>query len=91
MPRPYLTASQVAKLLQLNVETVYALITREGLPATRIGRGWRFDESEVRRWFYKRRDETEITGHTARGRDHGSQTVTTTKSGQPTSAGVLEP
>jgi excisionase family DNA binding protein len=52
--RPYLTAHQVAELLQLNIETVYALITREGLPATRVGRRWRFDESRVRRWFDER-------------------------------------
>ncbi len=59
MRQPYLTAYQVAELLQLNVETVYALITREGLPATRVGRRWRFDETRVRRWFHERCNETE--------------------------------
>ncbi len=59
MSRPYLTAHQVAELLQLNVETVYALITREGLPATRVGRRWRFDESRVRGWFHQRCNKTE--------------------------------
>jgi len=56
--QPYLTAYQVAELLQLNVETVYALVTREGLPATRVARKWRFDESRVRRWFDERCNET---------------------------------
>jgi len=51
MSGSYLTAYQVAELLQLSVETVYALITREGLPATRVGRRWRFDETRVPEWF----------------------------------------
>ncbi|MFQ5412756.1 MAG: helix-turn-helix domain-containing protein, partial [Phycisphaerae bacterium] len=54
MSGSYLTAYQVAELLQLSVETVYALITREGLPATRVGRRWRFDETCVRKWFDER-------------------------------------
>ncbi|MCP4594778.1 MAG: helix-turn-helix domain-containing protein [bacterium] len=62
MSLPYLTAHQVAELLQLNVETVYALITRAGLPATRIGRRWRFDESRVRKWFHEHCSEAENTG-----------------------------
>ena len=58
MNRSYLTAYQVAELLQLSVETVYALITREGLPATRVGRRWRFDETGVRKWFDEHCNET---------------------------------
>ncbi|MFQ5491672.1 MAG: helix-turn-helix domain-containing protein, partial [Phycisphaerae bacterium] len=54
MSGSYLTACQVAELLQLSVETVYALITREALPATRVGRRWRFDETRVRKWFDER-------------------------------------
>lgn len=57
MSGSYLTAYQVAELLQLSVETVYALITREGLPATRVGRRWRFDETRVREWFDERRNQ----------------------------------
>jgi len=58
MSGSYLTAYQVAELLQLSVETVYALITREGLPATRVGRRWRFDETHVRKWFDERGNRT---------------------------------
>jgi excisionase family DNA binding protein len=50
MPESLLTASEVAKLLRLNVETVYTLIATKGLPAAKIGSQWRFEESRVRAW-----------------------------------------
>ncbi len=50
----FLTASQVADLLQLNVETVYRLIANDRLPATRIGRTWRFEAEQVLQWFRTR-------------------------------------
>ena len=37
MLEPYLTAVEVAELLKLNTDTVYALIAKEGFPATKIG------------------------------------------------------
>ena len=55
MQDQYLTARQVAELLQLNVETVYALVGKRQLPATRIGNRWRFEASEVREWFKNHR------------------------------------
>jgi excisionase family DNA binding protein len=55
MLRPFLTARQVAELFQINVETVYDLIARDGLPATKLGGSWRFDEAELRTWFRTRR------------------------------------
>ncbi len=70
MSGSYLTAYQVAELLQLSVETVYALITREGLPATRVGRRWRFDETRVRKWFDERRHRS--TGATIASRRPGA-------------------
>ena len=50
MTEPLLTASEVAQLLKLNVETVYTLIRTSGLPAAKIGSQWRFVESDLRRW-----------------------------------------
>ena len=61
----FLTARDVAELLQLNIETVYDLIAREGLPATKLGGSWRFDESELREWFKAHRTST-LEGGTAR-------------------------
>ena len=54
MPEPALTAAEVARLLKLNVETVYTLIRKDGLPAARIGGQWRFSEEKVRAWFEAR-------------------------------------
>ena len=56
MPEPFLTTTDVAELFKLNVETVYLLIAQQGLPATKIGGQWRFDESEIREWFKRRRE-----------------------------------
>ena len=50
MTEPFLTASEVASLLKINVETVYTLIRTSGLPAAKVGSQWRLMESEVRRW-----------------------------------------
>jgi excisionase family DNA binding protein len=60
-PRPYLTAREVADLLQLNVETVYILIAKEQLPAMRVGGRWRFDEPELRKWLKTQRSTTSAT------------------------------
>jgi excisionase family DNA binding protein len=46
-----LTAAEVAEILQLNVETVYSLISKDDLPAAKIGGQWRFDEDAVRAWI----------------------------------------
>ena len=50
----FLTAADVAQLLQLNVETIYTLIAKRQLPATKVGRQWRFDEDEIREWFKRK-------------------------------------
>lgn len=43
---------------QLNVGIVRALVTRKGLPPTRVGRMRRFDEACVRKWFDGRWNRT---------------------------------
>ncbi len=63
----FLTARQVAELFQLNVETIYELIARDGLPAAKLGGSWRFDESELRKWFDKRCAVRETSGQSHRG------------------------
>ncbi len=50
MTESFLTATNVAQLLQLNVETVYALTAKQGLPAVKVCRLWRFEESKIRAW-----------------------------------------
>ncbi len=47
----FLTASEVATLLKLNVYTVYLLAQQGKLPGSKVGGQWRFMESHVIRWF----------------------------------------
>jgi excisionase family DNA binding protein len=54
MTSRFLTASDVAELLQLNVETVYSLISKVGLPAAKIGGQWRLSEDDVQAWIKER-------------------------------------
>jgi excisionase family DNA binding protein len=49
-----LTATDVAELLNLNVETVYALIRSGGLPAAKVGGHWRFFRSKALAGFEAR-------------------------------------
>lgn len=60
MNEQFLTASEVAELLKLNPETVYNLIAKEDLPATKVGGQWRFLESEIHEWFESRRVQQEV-------------------------------
>ena len=54
MSDSFLTASEVAELLRLNVETVYALAQKGEHPGAKIGGQWRFLASDVTRWFRAR-------------------------------------
>lgn len=56
MQKQYLTANEVAEILQLNVETIYDMVGTGELPATKIRGRWRFDASELRDWFRKHRN-----------------------------------
>ena len=57
-----LTASEVASLLKLNVETIYTLIASQGLPAAKIGGQWRFIRSEVHEWLRLRQTSSQEGG-----------------------------
>jgi excisionase family DNA binding protein len=46
--------SEVARLLRCSEPHVVALIEREGLPAFRLGKLWRFRRSEVIAWCERR-------------------------------------
>ena len=57
---PLLTVAEIGHFLQLKSETVYLLISKEGLPASKVGGQWRFDIEEVRVWFKQQRSTTHI-------------------------------
>ena len=46
-PRPFLTPSQAAKLLNLPTHKVLKMIHRKQLPAHKVGAHWRIPKSEV--------------------------------------------
>ncbi len=54
MGKKFLTASEVAEHLQVHVDTVYALVQKGELPGAKIGKQWRFDATEIQRWFTTR-------------------------------------
>lgn len=63
MSAPLLTAAEIAELFKLNVETVYGLIQKDGLPAAKVGGQWRFSEEKVHAWFEARHvSELGLTG-----------------------------
>jgi excisionase family DNA binding protein len=49
-----MTRNEVAELLRCSEPHVVALIEREGLPAFRLGKLWRFRRSEVLAWCQRR-------------------------------------
>jgi len=49
-----LTVREVADILKLHPRTITKMVRSGEIPATRIGRVWRFDESVVLEWFNKR-------------------------------------
>ena len=52
--RDVLTAEEVAALLSVHPKTVTKLVTREGMPAHRLGREYRFSRSEITAWLEER-------------------------------------
>jgi len=57
-PVGLLTVEEVAELLKVPASWVYERTRRRGherLPGFRLGKCWRFDESEVRAWLERQR------------------------------------
>jgi len=50
----FLTAEQAADLLQTDTGTLRRLAREGRIPATKIGRQWRFDEGLLREWVRER-------------------------------------
>jgi excisionase family DNA binding protein len=50
-----LTAKQVAQILQWNHFTVIKKAEKGDLPGFKLGRGWRFRESDILLWIEKQR------------------------------------
>ena len=51
MSRKFLTPEEVASLLRVSPDAVRRLLRRGALPAVRVGRAWRVEETELQRWI----------------------------------------
>ena len=51
----FLTTEEVLDYLKVNSRTIYRLIRRGDLPAVRIGRQWRFRQSDLDAWLDRQR------------------------------------
>lgn len=63
MGKRFHTPQEVAELLRVSPTAILRLLRRGELPAVRIGRLWRVEESELQRWLRHQRRP--------RGRDNG--------------------
>lgn len=50
-----MTTDEVLDYLKVNPRTIYRLIHRGDLPAVRVGRQWRFRQSDVDAWLDRQR------------------------------------
>ncbi len=51
-----MTLEEAAQSLRVTRRTMFALIREQGLPARRVGRGWRIDPEALRQWVSARGD-----------------------------------
>jgi excisionase family DNA binding protein len=56
VPESLLDINGLCQFLKLGKTKIFWLINREGLPAHKFGRAYRFDHIEVWQWLQKRRD-----------------------------------
>lgn len=50
MTNRWLSVEEIAEHLGISKDTVYAWITKKGMPAHRVGRFWKFQRVEVDAW-----------------------------------------
>lgn len=46
-----MTVEETAEALRVDRKTVFNMIKDKGLPARRVGRGWRVDPEALRKWI----------------------------------------
>lgn len=72
-PDPLATANEIARYLRCDVEVVYELVKRHGLPALRLGRRLRFRWHDVGAWlsrdFTQKRERPAVQGEALEGTD----------------------
>ena len=53
-----MTLEEVANYLRVTDKTIYRLLDKHGIPATRVGHLWRFDKASIDAWLNQRSTET---------------------------------
>ncbi len=48
-----MTLQEVADCLRVTEKTIYRLLERGKIPATRVGRQWRFDRASINEWLHQ--------------------------------------
>lgn len=46
-----MTLEETAQALRIDRKTMFSLIKEQGLPARRVGKGWRIDPEALRQWL----------------------------------------
>ncbi len=54
-----LNAKQAAKLLNINIFTLYSLSRRKAIPTIKIGKLVRYDQDDLETWLSKQKIKTE--------------------------------
>ncbi|RJQ39715.1 MAG: response regulator [Dehalococcoidia bacterium] len=55
-----MTVQEVADYLRVTTKTVYRLLEKDSIPATKVGRQWRFDESSIDVWLRQQPAEKKV-------------------------------
>ena len=50
---PVMTVREVAAYLRIHPSTIYRLLSKNDLPAFKIGSDWRFNRSQVDQWMLR--------------------------------------
>jgi len=56
-----MTLKEVAAYLRVTKKTIYRLLKRDSIPATKISRQWRFNKALIDEWLHQNSDETKAS------------------------------
>lgn len=62
-PETLLNVQEVAEFLRVNATTVYTWARQGQLPAIKIGRRWRFRQSDLEMWLDQNRQDSQSGDH----------------------------
>jgi excisionase family DNA binding protein len=53
-----ITVEEIADYLRVNKKTIYRLLERGSIPATKVGHQWRFDKASIGEWLQRKSGQT---------------------------------